>query len=105
METIVFPRGGDTARVIRAKDIDLVQISSEYPEQYEAYTPNRKKVGYIHVRRGWCIAWYPDEDSDNEIYSAELKHGWWSFGSAKERKVHLRRIKAVIALWVNQVGN
>ena len=87
---------------MKAKDVQLMPLGAECPEQYAAYDPDGKQIGYIRVRWGHCVAWCPDERSDNEVYASELKSGWWKFGSNQERKRHLRRIKAAIAAWVNQ---
>ena len=87
---------------MRAKDVQLMPLGAECPEQYAAYDPDGKQIGYIRVRWGHCVAWCPDESSDDEVYASELKSGWGKFGSNQERKQHLRRIKAAIAAWVNQ---
>lgn len=87
---------------MNAKDVQILSLGTECPEQYAAYDPGGKQIGYIRVRWGYCVAWCPDESSDDEVYASKLKSGWWEFGSNRERKRHLRRIKAVIADWVNQ---
>ena len=87
---------------LKAKDINLVRIEVDCPEQYEAYTPDGGRVGYIRIRWGYCIAWCPDAGGKDEVYAAELKCGWWNFGSNKERRKHLRRAKDAIAAWCNE---
>ena len=87
---------------MNAKDVRLVSVGTECSEQYVVYDPDGKRIGYIRVRWGYCVAWRPDQSSDDEVYASELKNGWWKFGSNRERKRHLRRIKAAIAAWVNQ---
>lgn len=87
---------------MNAKDVQILSLGTECPEQYAAYDPGGKQIGYIRVRWGYCVAWCPDESSDDEVYASKLKSGWWEFGSNRERKRHLRRIKGVIADWVNQ---
>lgn len=80
-------------------DVTFVQICDECPEQYNAYGPDGNQIGYIRVRWGWCCVWCPDAGSNEEVYAAALKNGWWSFGSNKERKKHLRMAKAAIRKW------
>lgn len=87
---------------MNARDIRLVQITGEYPEQYKAYDHNGNQIGYVRIRWGYCVAWCPDESSDTEVYVAKLKNGWWNFGNNREQKKHLRRAKAAIAAWANQ---
>ena len=87
---------------MKAKDIRFIRISDVCPEQYEAYDADGNQVGYIRIRWGYCIAWCPDEKSDDEVYTAELQNGWGGFGSNKERKRHLRKVKSAIAFWINQ---
>lgn len=79
--------------------IRLVQIEKEYPEQYYVYDSRGNKIGFIRVRWGYCIAWCPDEGGEDEVYAARLKSGWWSFGSKREQKKHLRRACAAIIEW------
>jgi len=86
---------------IKAKDVILVKTCDACPEQYDAFGPSGKQIGYIRVRWGRCAAWCPDAGSDDEVYAVELKSGWWNFGSNKERKKHLRRAKAAIADWAS----
>lgn len=84
--------------------IHLKQISKECPEQYHLYNNKGDIVGYIRVRYGYCTAWYPNEDSDDCVYKARVKNGWWKFPNSGERKKHLQKIASVIIQRLNSIS-
>lgn len=84
-----------------ARDITFKCLSTEAPEQYNAYDPQGNLLGYVRVRWGFCTAWCPDCGGMDEVYSAEVR-GWWAFASNRERKNHFREIKRCIACWCNE---
>lgn len=87
---------------MKASDVRFVKLTTECPEQYDAIGTDGNLIGYVRVRWGFCTAWCPDAGSDNEVYTAKLKQGWWSFGSNKERMRNLHKVRAAISSWWNQ---
>ena len=90
---------------MKAKDVLLTQISTEHPEQYDARDKDGNKLGYIRIRWGFCNVWCPDETSNKNVYSSELKSGFGAFGSNTERKKHLTWARVAIAKWWNENPN
>lgn len=88
---------------MKAKDIYLIQTCAMCPEQYDAVDEFGNIVGYLRMRWGWFLVYCPDVDTDATVYEHQYQNAYLgAFPSNSERKKHLRRAKAAIALWWSQ---
>lgn len=74
----------------------IKRIESCYPEQYEVTDENGHVISYMRVRWGYFKVFYPNAESNNVIYSAKLKNGWWNFENKKEQEYHLMKAMEAI---------
>ncbi len=74
--------------------LKLIQTCGACPEQYDVFTEDEMKVGYLRLRHGYFSARYPNS-SGIEVYGSETV-GDGSFISEEERKLHLKRAKKAI---------
>lgn len=81
-----------------ADDIRLDQTCGACPEQYDAYDPAGKQVGYLRLRHGWFTVDMPDVGGV-QVYSAQ-PDGDGMF-TDEERDGYLRAAREKIAETLN----
>jgi hypothetical protein len=91
----------ETARMLTADDISLTQTCYACPEQYDAYDPDGRLVGYLRLRHGWFTVDMPDA-SGTEVYSAQPAGD--GLFAPDERDDYLRAARERIASYLNAAG-
>jgi hypothetical protein len=81
---------------VNPEQIILVQTCPACPEQYDAFGPDGKLVGYIRLRWGMLVV-RPDAGSDEIIYSKSIGDRLTgAFESARQRHEELENVKRAI---------
>jgi hypothetical protein len=90
----------DTGTMLTADDIRLDETCGACPEQYDAFDPDGRMVGYLRLRHGWFTVEMPDVGG-TEVYSAQpLGDGLFE---PDEREGYLRTAREKIAEHLNAV--
>lgn len=87
---------------MKRKDVILVKTCDSFPEQYDAYGPYGKVIGYVRIRWGFCCAWCPDAGANDEVYASKISFGCGGFGNKWSRRIHLWAVRGAISKWWNQ---
>lgn len=77
-------------------NIYFLRFSNMYPEQYYAVDTNGNIIGYVRVRWGYVNVYYPDENSNNDIFHYKLKKECAGVMTFTERHKIFPRIKKEI---------
>jgi len=86
---------------LTADDISLTQTCSACPEQYDAYAPDGRQVGYLRLRHGYFSVSMPDAGGAEVYHANPQGDGVFDPG---ERDEYLREARQTIATYLNAAG-
>ncbi len=73
-------------------DIDFRETCGGCPEQYDAFDPYGRQIGYVRLRWGHLYAEYPYVGGE-VVYEFQYEDGWLGmFPSDEDRQLHLNMI-------------
>lgn len=72
--------------------LNFVKTCDACPEQYDVYTKDSKRIGYVRLRWGLLRADYINDDKEKTIYTRTFPDEDGSFPTEEDRKHHLKKI-------------
>lgn len=73
-------------------ELMFVKTCEACPEQYDVYTKDNKRIGYVRLRWGLLRAEYIYEDERETVYIKTFHNDDGCFETEEDRQYHLKKI-------------